>query len=180
MFYQIGLTTQTVLKKVQDEFERLVPVIFEEFSANDVAQNGKRLTANYFKHLLDVQNGGQVRVRNVMLNFKPLQPRIICINDTPKEWLRAIEGVKDTDKLPLEKRVLFVHVDELVISPKAVEAYGANLDEIVNAGKRRRLEHCSTITDSKSTSAPSKAVDEASEYSDYSDSDDDDNHKKKL
>ena len=168
------------LKKVQDEFERLVPVIFEEFSANDVAQNGKRLSANYFKHLLDVQNGGQVRVRNVMLNFKPLQPRIICINDTPKEWLQAIEGVKDTDKLPLEKRVLFVHVDERVISPKAVEAYGANLDEIVNAGKRRRLEHCSTITDSKSTSAPSKAVDEASEYSDYSDSDDDDNHKKKL
>ena len=131
------------LKHVQDEFERLATVIFEELSADDVAQNGKKLSANYFKHLLDLQNGGQVRVRNVMLHFKPLQPRIICVNDTPKDWLRAIEGVKDTDKLPLEKRVLFVHVDELVISPKAVAAYEANLDEIVNAGKRRRLEHYS-------------------------------------
>ena len=84
-----------------------------------------------------------MRARNVMLNFKPLQPRIICINDTPKEWLQAIEGVKDTDKLPLEKRVLFVHVDELVISPGAVAAYEADLDDIVKAGKRRRLEHYS-------------------------------------
>ena len=78
-----------------------------------------------------------------MFHFKPLQPRIICVNDTPKEWLRAIEGVKDTDKLPLEKRVLFVHVDELVISPEAVAAYEADLDDIVKAGKRRRLEHYS-------------------------------------
>ena len=129
------------LKKVQDEFDRLVTVIFEEFSADDVAQHGKRLSVNYFKHLLDVPNGGQVRVHNVMLHFTPLQPRIICINDTPKDWLRAIEGVKDTDNLPLKKRILFVHVDELVISPAAVAAYEADLDQIVNAGKRRRLEY---------------------------------------
>ena len=160
------------LKKVQDEFDRLVPVIFEEFSADDVAQNGKKLSANYFKHLLDVRNGGQVRVRNVMLHFKPLQPRIICINDTPKEWLRAIEGVKDTDKLPLEKRVLFVHVDELVITPAAVAAYEADLDEIVSAGKRRRVEHysaagveiSSTIPiEEPSTSAGSSSVSGMSE-----------------
>ena len=148
------------LKKVQEEFERLVPVIFEEFSADDVAQNGKKLSANYFKHLLDVRNGGQVRVRNVMLHFKPLQPRIICINDTPKEWLQAIEGVKDTDKLPLEKRVLFVHVDELVISPKAVAAYEADLDEIVNAGKRRRLEHYSTASSEISSTATNETNDD--------------------
>ena len=43
------------LKHVQDEFERLVTVIFEELSADDVAQNGKKLSANYFKHLLDVE-----------------------------------------------------------------------------------------------------------------------------
>ena len=147
------------LKGVQDEFERLVPVIFEELSADDVAQNGKKLSANYFKHLLDVRNGGQVRVRNVMLLFKPLQPRIICINDTPEEWLQAIDGVKDTDKLPLEKRILFVHVDELVISPKAVAAYEADLDEIVNAGKRRRLEHYSAIDVEKSTKTPSTSAD---------------------
>ena len=84
------------LKKVQDEFDRLVAVIFEELSADDVAQHGKELSANYFKHHLDVRNGGRVRVRNVMLHFRSLQPRIICVNDTPKEWLRAIEGVKDT------------------------------------------------------------------------------------
>ena len=142
------------LKKAQDEFDRLVTVIFEEFSADDVAQHGKELSANYFKHLLDVRNGGQVRVRNVMLHFRSLQPRIICVNDTPKEWLRAIEGVKDTDKLPLEKRVLFVHVDELVISPAAVAAYEADLDEIVSAGKRRRLEHYSAADIEISSTIP--------------------------
>ena len=129
------------LKHVQDEFDSLVTIIFEELSADDVSQNGRKLSANYLKHLLDVQNGGQVRIRNVMLHFKPRQPRIICVNDTPKEWLRAIEGLNDTDKQPLEKRLLFVHMDELVISDAAVEAHEADLDEIVNTGKRRRLEH---------------------------------------
>ena len=132
------------LKHVQEEFESLVTIIFEELSAGDVSQNGKKLSANYLKHLLDVQNGGQVRIRNVMLHFKPRQPRIICVNDTPKEWLQAIEGLKDTDKQPLEKRLLFVHMDELVITDAAVKAHEADLDEIVNAGKRRRREHHST------------------------------------
>ena len=95
-----------------------------------------------------------------MLHFKPLQPRIICVNDTPQEWLQAIEGVKDTDKLPLEKRVLFVHVDELVISPKAVAAYEADLDEIVNAGKRRRLEHYSAAGSEISSTATNETNDD--------------------
>ncbi len=34
-------------------------------------------------------------------------------------------------------------MDELLISPEAVAAYEADLDEIVNAGKQRRLEHYS-------------------------------------
>ena len=75
------------------EFESLVTIIFEELSADDVSQNGRKLSANYLKHFLDVQNGGQVRIRNVMLHLNPRQPRIICVNDTPKEWLRAIEGL---------------------------------------------------------------------------------------
>ena len=52
------------LKKVQFKFDRLVTVIFEEFSADDVSQHGKMLSANYFKHLLDVRNGGQVRIKD--------------------------------------------------------------------------------------------------------------------
>ena len=53
--------------------------------------------------------------------------------------------MKDTDKLPLEKRVLFVHVDELLIFPDAAAAYETDLDDIVKAGKRRRLVHYSAM-----------------------------------
>ena len=84
-------------KGVQDEFDTYVTVILEEFSPDDVAQHGRKLSANYLKQLLDVTNGGQVRVRNVMLNFKPLQPRIICTNTPKQEWLKAVAGVKDWD-----------------------------------------------------------------------------------
>ena len=131
------------LKAVQEEFERLVPIIFEDMSAGDVSQHGKKLSANYFKHLFDAKSGGQCRVRNTMLRFKPLQPRILCINDTPEAWLRAIEGMQDSDKLPLEKRLFFVHVDEFAISKEAVAEHEADLDTIVSDGKRRRLEYYS-------------------------------------
>ena len=75
-------------------------------------------------------------------------------------------------KLPLEKRVLFVHVDELVITPAAVAAYEADLDETVSAGKRRRVEHDSAVgveisstfpIEEPSTSAGSSSVSGMSE-----------------
>ena len=131
------------LKAVQEEFERLVPIIFEDMSAGDVSQHGKKLSANYFKHLFDAKSGGQCRVRNTMLRFKPLQPRILCINDTPQEWLKAIEGMQDSDKLPLEKRLFCVHVDQFAISKEAVAEHEADLDAMVSDGKRRRLEYYS-------------------------------------
>ena len=115
-------------------------VILEELSANDVSQHGRKLSPNYMKHLLVVTNGGQVRIRNTMLCFHPLQPRILCVNDQPDDWLKAIEHCKDTDGLPLRKRLLFLHVDELVVSDAAIEAHDADLDAMVAEGKKRRLE----------------------------------------
>ena len=139
----IGASCPEALKAVQEEFERLVPIIFEDMSAGDVSQHGKKLSANYFKHLFDAKSGGQCRVRNTMLRFKPLQPRILCINDTPQEWLKAIEDMQDSDKLPLEKRLFCVHVDEFAISKEAVAEHEADLDAMVSDGKRRRLEYYS-------------------------------------
>ena len=69
-----------------------------------------------------------------------LQPRIVCINDEPEAWLEAIANRNDTDRTPLKKRLLFVHIDEPVIAPEAVAAHEADLDALVCQGKRRRLE----------------------------------------
>ena len=110
-------------------------------SAGDVSQHGKKLSVNYFKHLFGAKSGGQCRVRDTMLRFKPLQPRILCINDTPQEWLKAIEGMQDSDKLPLEKRLFCVHVDQFAISKEAVAEHKADLDAMVFDGKRRRWEY---------------------------------------
>ena len=75
-----------------------------------------------------------------MLCFHPLLTRILCVNDQPDDWLKAIEHCKDTDGLPLRKRLLFIHVDELVVSDAAIEAHDADLDAMVAEGKKRRLE----------------------------------------
>ena len=70
----------------------------------------------------------------------PLQPKIICINDKPQDWLRAVDGITGADEEPMKKRLFFVHVDEPVIAPSAVAAHEADLDAIVAQGKRRRKE----------------------------------------
>ena len=49
------------------------------------------------------------------------------MNDSPAEWLKAIEGMKDHDELPLKKRLLFVYVDEHVVAEEAVAAHEADL-----------------------------------------------------
>jgi hypothetical protein len=92
------------------------------------------------KQLFEIRDGGQCRVRNTCLCFHPLQPKILCINDTPEDWLRAVDGVEGADEEPLKKRMFFVHVDEPVIAPEAVATHEADLDAIVSQGKRRRLE----------------------------------------
>ena len=45
------------LKYAQGAFGKGVVVILEELSAGDVSQHGRKLSANYMKHLLDVTNG---------------------------------------------------------------------------------------------------------------------------
>ena len=82
------------------------------------------MSANYLKHLLDVRNGGQCRVRHTFVCFHPLQPKILCINDSPQEWLRAVDGKTGADEEPLRKRLFFLKVDELVLAEDAVAALG--------------------------------------------------------
>jgi len=62
-------------------------------SAKDVSQQGRKMSANYLKQLFEIRDGGQCRVRNTFVCFHPLQPKIICINDKPQDWLRAVDGI---------------------------------------------------------------------------------------
>ncbi len=136
----IRASTPDALRIAKDNFDKLVPVILEDMSASDGSQHGKKLSANYLKSLFNVRDGGQCRVRHVNVNFHPLMPRILCINDEPETWLTAVEGIQDTDEVPLKKRLFFVHVNELVLCKRAVEAHEGELDALVQSGKRRRLE----------------------------------------
>ena len=67
-------------------------------------------------------------------------PRILCINDTPDVWLKAVEGIDESHEVPLKKRLLFVKVDEFALDEGAVKDHERDLDELVAHGKRRRLE----------------------------------------
>ena len=66
-------------------------------------------------------------------------PRILCINDTPDVWLKAVEGI-ESHEVPPKKRLLFVKVDEFALDESAVEEHERDLDELVARGKKRRLE----------------------------------------
>ena len=91
------------------------------------------------------------------------------MNDKPDDWLKAIEHCKDTDGLPLRKRLLFIHVDELVVSDAANEAHDADLEAMVAEGKKRRLElgygasrEVASVRDGASTAAaPNEFADAA-------------------
>ena len=52
------------LKPAQEYFGKCVPVIFEELSAADVSQQGRKMSPNYLKQLFEIRDGGQCRVRN--------------------------------------------------------------------------------------------------------------------
>ena len=67
------------------------------------------------EQLFEIRDGGRCGVRNICGCFHPLQPKILCINDTPGDWLRAVEGKTDADEEPLKKRLFFVPVDDLVL-----------------------------------------------------------------
>ena len=58
-------------------------------------------------------------------------PRILCINDTPDVWLKAVEGIDESHEVPLKKRLLFVKVDEFALDEGAVEEHERDLDELV-------------------------------------------------
>ena len=60
------------LKAVQHEFAEYVPVILEEISAGNTSQHRRMLSANYLKHLFDVADGGQCRIRNTNALFLSL------------------------------------------------------------------------------------------------------------
>ena len=165
------------LKPAQEYFGKCVPVILEELSAADVSQHGRKMSANYLKQLFEIRDGGQCRVRNTCVCFHPLQPKIVCINDTPEDWLRAVVGHTDANNEPPKKRLFFVHIDELVIAPAAVAAHEDGLDAIVAQGKRRRLE-LQDVTASESdltpTTAGSAYVEDTMGTSGEEDGDDDD------
>ena len=104
---------------------------------------------------------GQCRVRNTCVCFHPLQPKIVCVNDTPENWIRAVEGMSDSDEQPLKKRLLFVHVDTAVLAEEAVAAHERGLDALVEEGKRRRLERvrtlCGTVAEAETATGPGDA-----------------------
>ena len=88
------------------------------------------MSTNYLKQLLKIRDGGQCRVRDTSVCFHPLQPKIICTNDKPQDWPRAVDGITGADQEPLKKRLFFAHVDEPVIAPSVVAAHEADLDEL--------------------------------------------------
>ena len=133
------------LKIVQKEFDERDPVILEELSADDVSQHGRGLSANYLKNLFDVPDGGACRVRNTCVLFHPRQPRILCINDKPQDWLQRIQGLKDSDQLPLERRLFFVEADEMLIVPEAVAKHEAELDDVRFQKKEARVQQNSRL-----------------------------------
>ena len=160
------------LKEVQDAFGEHVPVVLEDMSANDTSQHGRKLSANYLKHLLNVQDGGQCRIRNKNINFYRRQPRILCINDSPTDWLRAVHGMTDADGVPLAKRLFFVNADEMLVSAEAVARHEEDLEEIVREGKRRKMDYdrahgiiaSDTPTASTTASTPGSSLDPISDF----------------
>ena len=118
------------LKAAQNEFAERVPVVLEELGANDVSQHGRPLSANYLKNLLNVPDGGTCRVRNKNIRFRRWQPRILCINDKPEDWLRRIGDMRDTDSAALRRRVFFAHADEALLAPAAIAARDAELGAV--------------------------------------------------
>ena len=148
----LGTGNLDALKTVQHEFAEYVPVILEELSADDTSQHGRKLSANYLKELLNVPDGGQCRIRNTNVIFFPRQPKILCVNDKPEDWLKAVKGKKDSDDVPLERRLLFVEADDFLIDPKAVEAHESALDEVMQKFKQRRRECNDLATESTAAS----------------------------
>ena len=65
------------------------------------------MSANYLKQLFEIRDGGQCRVRNTCVCFHPLQPKIICINDKPQDWLRAVDGITGADEEPMKKMLFY-------------------------------------------------------------------------
>ena len=98
------------------------------------------MSATYLKNLLNVPDGGTCRVRNKNIRFCRWQPRILCINDKPEDWLRRIGDMKDTDSAALRRRVFFVHADEALLAPEAIAAHDAELGAVMRKLTQRRQE----------------------------------------
>ena len=136
--YYIVTSTPDSLRLMADEdlLAPGVPIIFEELEAKDRKAHARPLTANVMKHLCGVRDGGVVsaRYRDFALHRK--QPRIICCNSDPQDWLDAITD-NERDQLALRKRVVFFELTRPVISTESDDTLGLDLQHFLNEGHTR-------------------------------------------
>jgi hypothetical protein len=113
-----------------------VPIVLEELEAKDRKSHARPLTANAMKQLCGVSDGGvmSARYRDFALNRK--QPRIICCNSEPQQWLNDIT-MDDTDQQALKKRTIFFKVAEAVISDASNEAQHEEMTAFLDEGHKR-------------------------------------------
>ena len=113
-----------------------VPIIFEELENKDRKSHARPLTANAMKHLCGVKDGGvmSARYRDFALSRK--QPRIICVNSCPQDWLDAITD-DARDQEALRKRVIFFEVAEPVITSSSNDSLEIELSSFFNDGFTR-------------------------------------------
>jgi hypothetical protein len=113
-----------------------VPVIFEELEAKDRKSHARPLTANVMKHLCGVTDTGCIsaRYRDFVIHQK--QPRLICCNSSPDDWLAAItEDARD--KAAIEKRCIFFEFEAPVLVATAGDARDVEYEDFLAAGHSR-------------------------------------------
>ena len=88
------------------------------------------------KHLCGVKDGGvlSARYRDFALNRK--QPRMICCNSEPDEWLQHIT-LDERDQAALKKRIVFFAVNQAVITEHSNEAQEVDMKAFLDAGHKR-------------------------------------------
>jgi hypothetical protein len=113
-----------------------VPVVFEELEGKDRKSHARPLTANTMKHLCGIPDGGTVSARYRDFALQQKQPRLICVNSTPDEWLDGIT-TDLRDREALQKRCVFFEVSEAVLKSTAGDARDVEFGEFLAAGHAR-------------------------------------------
>jgi hypothetical protein len=113
-----------------------VPVIFEELEGKDRKSHARPLTANTMKHLCGIPDGGTISARYRDFAMQQKQPRLICVNATPDDWLAGITtDIRDHDALA--KRCVFFEIAEPVLVSKDGDTRDVDLGEFLTAGHAR-------------------------------------------